>query len=246
MNFQILFIFIIFLSCILQGIVGFGFALISVPLSLLFFEKSTVVSAVIVISLTMNIFLIKNNPQQVDKKLVFCLFLSSLTGLFIGVKIFQIISIANLQLIAGFLAVGFSMLYIFRRVNLPNNKILIVLAGFLSGLLNTSTSLSGPPIAILLAGLKVDKLKFKKTLAVFFLLMNIVSLILYFANKIETIKGIELGLTTIPFVLVAGYIGDKISHKISVKKFSKIVFIVIFMSGFYSIFTRLSHILQIR
>jgi len=48
-------------------------------------------------------------------------------------------------------------------------------AGFFSGLLNTSTSMSGPPVLILLAGQGLPKDQFRRTLVSFFFVSGLVA-----------------------------------------------------------------------
>ena len=61
------------------------------------------------------------------------------------------------------------------RLRLPQKGVLTGVAGFFSGLLNTSTSMSGPPVLILLAGQGLPKDQFRRTLVSFFFVSGLVA-----------------------------------------------------------------------
>jgi uncharacterized membrane protein YfcA len=232
-----IFLVIVSFSCFLQGIVGFGSALIIVPLALVLFDKATVVSSMLITGIAFNYFMIRKIKTKVDHSLITILFIASLLGMMIGVVVFKLISTNLLQLTVGILAISFVLIYGLLNFNLPKSNLLTLLAGFFSGILNTSTSLSGPPVAILLLTQKREKKDFRKTLAIFFLLMNLVSVLLFIFNKIFTERGVILGFLSIPFVLIGGYLGDRVSNRISQKKFKILILILIFLTGLYGIYS---------
>lgn len=233
----IFFIIIITLACFLQGIVGFGFALLAAPLALIFLEKETVVSIMLIIGVIINSFLIKKIQNPVDYKRISFLFLASLVGMPLGIRILSSISMDSMKILVGTLVIVFASIIFFEKIRLPKTGFLTFLVGFISGILNTSTSTSGPPAVLLLTGENLPKEEFRKTLAYLFFLMSVTSLCLFIANKIITTKGTIFGLISIPFVLLAAFLGDRIAKKVSQKLFRILVLATVFLSGFYCIFS---------
>ena len=50
----VLFVIVMFVACVLQGILGFASALVAVPLALLFLPKKTVVSSSLMVRVSLN------------------------------------------------------------------------------------------------------------------------------------------------------------------------------------------------
>lgn len=235
----LLFIITISLACFLQGVVGFGFALVATPLALIYLEKEAVVSSMLVVSLALNGFLTKKIRQPINSRLITLLFLASLVGMPIGVWVLKTIPMNLMKILVGSLAIIFTIILYFTKPRLPKNDLLSTMAGFFSGLLNTSTSMSGPPVVLLLAGQNLPKNKFRKTLVTFFFLMAIVSITLFITNQIITFKRASFGLVSLPFVFLAGFLGDKIAAKVPKKLFMLLALGTVFLSGFYGIFSGL-------
>ena len=173
------FLVIILLASFYQGITGFGSALIAAPLALLVLDKFTVVSSLTVIGLVLNAFLFKKIKQPVNIALLRPLCLASLIGMPIGIWILKTVPINLIKIIAGSLAIIFTLVIYSNQISLPRTRVLTAIAGFFSGLLQTSISMTGPPVVILLEGTDVEKNEIRKTLVTFFLWMNIISLPLF-------------------------------------------------------------------
>lgn len=79
-----LFVITIAVACLLQGILGFGSALVATPLALIFLDKETVVSSMVVIGIALNGFLAPRIREPMSFRPVLLLFLASLVGMPIG------------------------------------------------------------------------------------------------------------------------------------------------------------------
>jgi len=235
----LLFIITISFACFLQGIIGFGFALVATPLALIYLEKETVVSSMLIVSLALNGFLVKKIRRPIDSRLVIPLFLASLIGMPIGVWVLKTISMDLMKILVGSLAIVFTLILYFTKSRLPKNNLLSITAGFISGLLNTSTSMSGPPVVLFLASQDLSRNKFRKTLAAFSFLMAIVAIALLANSQVLTFGRAGFALTSLPFVLLAGFLGNKVAAKVSKKLFMLLALGVVLLSGFYGIFSGL-------
>jgi len=94
--------------------------------------------------------------------------------------------------------------------------------------------MSGPPTVLYLAGLNFPKNEFRKTLATFFFSMIIVSITLFITNQIITFKRASFGLVSLPFVFLAGFLGDKIAIKVPQKLFKILTLEIVLLSGLYN------------
>ncbi len=233
------FIVISFFASLVAGTVGFGSSLITMPLILTFLAKEPALASTTIANVILNLFLIKKISGRINPKIGGVLFLASLIGMPIGIWILKTISMNAMKIFVGGLAIFFALIIYFIKIKLPKSVFLISLAGFCSGFLNTSTSMSGPPVVLLLMGQDVSKNEFRKTLATFFILLGLASLFFFFINQIITLQGIGLGFIAAPFVIFGAFLGDKMSKKLPQKLFKFLVILIVFFSGAYSIFSGL-------
>lgn len=222
-----------------QGITGFGSALIASPLSLLVLDKFTVVSSLTTIGLVLNAFLFWKIKQRINFELLIPLCLASAFGMPFGIWILKTVPINLIQIIAGSLAILFTLIIFFSKISLSKTKFLTIAAGLFSGLLQTSISMTGPPVVILLAGIGIEKNQMRKTLAAFFLWMNIISLPFFIFSEIITPQRVSFGLYAIPFVFLGAYLGDKVVEKIPHKAFRLLALATVCLTSLLTIYSGL-------
>ena len=239
MNLFFLFIGIIFLSSIFHGLTGFGFALIATPLALLFLDKMSVITAMLVISVGINGYLVKTIKRSIKKEIVIGLFLASLLGMPIGLVIINNIAINQLKVLVGVVAIVFTFILYFTRIRLSKSRLITFVMGFISGLLTTSTSMNGPPVVFLLTGRGLSKKDFRKSAVSYFFLMSIISLGLFYLNGVASNVGLVYGLVAIPFSFGASFIGNKLSSKVPNDWFRAIVLTGVLLAGLSSIISGL-------
>jgi uncharacterized membrane protein YfcA len=235
----LLFVMTVALACLLQAIVGFGSALIATPLALIYLDKETVVSSMLVIGVVLNGSVARAIREPIDSKLVLLLFVASLAGMPVGVWVLKMIPLDWMKVLVGSLVVIFVLILYFGRVRFPRSNLLTFIAGFLSGLLNTSTSMAGPPVLILLAGQKLPKDQFRKTLVSFFFMSTGVSVVLFAASGIMTLQRAGLGLISLPFVFLAGVLGNRIAARVPQRPFEALALGTAFLAGLYNIISGL-------
>jgi uncharacterized membrane protein YfcA len=234
-----LFVIVMFLAALLQAILGFGSALVAVPLALLFLPKETVVCSMFMMGLSLNGFLSVRIKEPISYRPVVILFFASLLGLPVGVWVLKAIPLDQMQVFVGCLVVLFTVLLQWGKMRLPQNVALTATAGFFSGLLNTSTGMSGPPVLILLAGQGMPKDRFRRTLASFFFVSGLAAALTLVVTGVMTPQRVSYGVVAIPFVFLAGYVGDSISTRLPERPFRVLALAVLFAAGVYSVVTGL-------
>jgi uncharacterized membrane protein YfcA len=235
-----LFCALIGFASLIQGILGFGSALVAVPLALIFLPKETVVCSMFMMGLTLNGFLSVRIRERISYRPVLILFLTSLLGMPLGVWILRAVPLETMQVFVGFLVVLFTILLHWGKLRLPQNAILTGVAGFFSGLLNTSTSMSGPPVLILLAGQGLPKDQFRRTLVSFFFVSGLVAALMLVVSGVMTPQRISYGVVAIPFAFLGGYVGDRLSTRLPERPFRALALAVLFVAGAYSVVSGLT------
>lgn len=157
----------------LQGAVGFGMGLFSVPL-LIHFAPQLIPGPMLAVAMVLNVFIARRDWREADLREVAWALAGRIPGSVAGAMILATISTAWVGPLFGILilvavivtALGFQ----FR----PTPKTLVG-AGVLSGLMATIVSIGGPPIAIIFQ--HESGARIRGTLSAFFFVGIVVSLI---------------------------------------------------------------------
>lgn len=227
---------IILFASVVQGMTGFGFSLIAVPLLGLFLPLKDFVPMLVLFSFILSIFLYKKLSGDFNKKRIIVLALSGISSTFFGIYILKIVDDTILKLVVGVVILISSVIMLFGiRIKIRLKILGDIIAGVLSGLLNGSVSLSGPPVILLLSNENTEKETFRKTLTTYFLTLNFISLPMFFVNELLT-RGIVIkSLINLPALGIGMCLGLFIGNRISEGHFKKITLGMIFILGIMSV-----------
>lgn len=225
---------IIFLASFLQGITGFGFAILAAPLCLLFFDQTTVVVVLAVLSILLNLLMIKRIRKAPDPTLTYHLLRAGLLGVPVGVMLLLMIDTASLKLLTIILALLFLLLNLWPQVKIAQNRFLTVNIGFLTGVFQAGIGLSGPPIALLLNLYGLDKTVVRKTLATVFFAISALSLPLFLFSGVITAQVLWLSFVAMPVLWWGGWLGDVVAGKIKQAQFKLLSVLVVIAAVSYT------------
>ncbi|MBC7959794.1 MAG: sulfite exporter TauE/SafE family protein, partial [Vallitaleaceae bacterium] len=167
----------IVIAALIQGLTGFGFALVAVPILSSFLLPKEVVPMMVVYSLVMNILMFLQQKRFVQLKELRVLIVFGLIGIPFGVYLLNALSAQTIKLVAALLIIGTSMMMMLGwQWKTKSDFLSSAIAGLLSGILNGSTSMSGPPIVLFLANKKVGKESFRASLPTYGIITNLITL----------------------------------------------------------------------
>lgn len=134
-----------------QMVSGFGFALMAVPLMGLAIDLKTAVVISTICGTASNTYQAINAGHDRDPRLVRVLTTTSFLGMPLGFVLLDRIDVDFLRVVIG-IVVLVALLAVLRSSSgvALGGRFLEVLAGFVSGVLATSTSTNGPPLVLLL------------------------------------------------------------------------------------------------
>lgn len=203
---------IIFLGAFVQTAIGFGLAIVAAPL--LFQISADYVPAPIVISaFFITLLSTISNRSSIEIGGLKSAIVGRIPGSLVGGALLTIVSVNTLSLWIG-LTVLLSLLISLLPIKLEPTKNKMIIAGFLSGFMGTSSGIGGPPMAILLQHQEAKS--FRSNLSAFFLFSSIISLVVQFAVGYLNWHHLYLSLPLIP----AAWLGYKAANQI-VEKLSK-------------------------
>lgn len=148
---------IAFISTLIQSLTGFGFAIVSTPLLLMVYDAKEVVVLLQFLSVVLDtvfVFFVKDN---IDWHFLKPLLIGSVIGHPIGILIYLFVPTIGLKIFIACVILSFLFLTKIYRKQLAETSCKTGVVGCLSGILNTSTSMSGPPLIIYLTSTNRDK-----------------------------------------------------------------------------------------
>ena len=171
-----------------------------------------------------------------DKKRILVLVFSALISTLTGIYLLRVVDNKILKLAVGIVVVISSTALILGiRIKIKIRILGDIIAGLTSGLLNGSISISGPPVILLLRNEDTDKEVFRKTLTTYFLVLNLISLPMFFISGLFSMEIIKRSLLNLPALGVGMYLGLIIGNGISEGHFKKITLGMIFILGIMSV-----------
>ncbi len=227
---------IILLAGFVQGMTSFGFSLVAVPLLGLFIPLADFVPMLILFSFLLSLFLFTKLRGSYNPKRVVVLALSGISFTQIGINMLKFVDNTILKMVVGVVILLSSILMLLGIRFKIRFKILgDLLAGASSGILNGSLSLSGPPVILLLSNEATEKEMFRKTLAAYFLALNLVSLPLFFASGLLSRDLIIRSVINLPALFAGMLMGLFTGNRISEGHFKKITLVMILILGLISV-----------
>ncbi|PHP65440.1 hypothetical protein CSC94_18955 [Zhengella mangrovi] len=164
----------VFAASLLQSVTGIGFGVIAGPLLLASVGSASAIQASIVLSLLIAVILAPGTLRLVSGSLLRPVFLGICIGTPVGGILFMILSIDALKTLAAItvgtmtvIASGVLSRYPVFEIDTPRRR---MAAGAISGVLNTTLAMPGPPIAAYATAIRSDKAIIRATTLVAFLL----------------------------------------------------------------------------
>jgi uncharacterized membrane protein YfcA len=220
-----------FAGAAVQSASGLGFALVLSPALFAVMDPEEAVTAVLLLGAALCV-LVLIESRRVATYGLGRLLVPSVPGLFVGVVVLALLSKESLQVGVG-LAVIAAAAWQLRHsaaVRIP-----AAAAGFLAGVLTTSISINGPPLALWLESQSVPPPRFRVTLAASFLILDVAGILLIASREgADVIDPGRLG----PLLgcVLAGYaLGAVGFRRLDPERFSTVVLSVVICTGLASV-----------
>jgi uncharacterized protein len=165
----------------IQSATGFGFALVLSPALFAVLEPVEAVTSLLMLSVALNLLVLfeGGHPEHVDWRALTPMLLAALPGLGVGAVALILLSKESLQVTVGIAVILAAGWQLRQRSARPSGRRTVPpavgwVAGFASGVLTTSISVSGPPIVLWLEAHGVRPEEFRASLAASFLTLNLI------------------------------------------------------------------------
>ena len=220
-----------FAGAAVQSASGLGFALVLSPALFAVMEPEEAVTAILILGAALCTLVLVESHRVATHGLARVL-LPAVPGLGAGVLLLSALSKQSLQVGVGLAVIAAAAWQVrhHARVRIP-----AAVAGFVSGVLTTSISINGPPLALWLEAERVPPRRFRATLAAAFLALDLAGVALILAR--EGADTVELGsLGPLLACVLLGYaIGAVGFRRLDPERFSVVVLIVVICTGVASV-----------
>jgi uncharacterized membrane protein YfcA len=225
---------VVFIATLIRSTLGFGEALVAVPLLAIFIPITVAAPLAVLISVVVAAVIVVQDWRRVELRSASGLILSSLPGIPIGVLLLARGNEHAVKTILGLVIVGFSLYSLLARKarRLTNEHPGWLLGcGFLSGVLGGAYGMNGPPLAVYGAFRGWSPQHFRATLQGYFLPVSLVGLAGYAALGLWKPALTWYFLLSLPVVGVAILLGRAINQRMSGPGFLRFVYVGLIVVG---------------
>jgi hypothetical protein len=218
---------VIFVATLIRSTLGFGEALVAVPLLALRTPVEVAAPLAVLVSIVVAGAVIAQDWQGVQFRAAAGLIFAALLGLPLGLILLARADDHLVRLLLGSVIILFSIysLVIGRSRSLANDHTGWLMAcGFVSGVLGGAYGMNGPPLAIYGALRKWSPQHFRATLQAYFLPVSLMGLAGYAALGLWTATVTRYFLWSLPGVAVATVAGRFINQRMEGDRFITVVY----------------------
>ena len=229
----ILAIAIVFLGAYVQSSIGFGLAIIAAPI-LFFIDPLYVPAPVTVCALTLSLANALKHRHAISFQGLKFAIIGRIPGTVLGGLLLLWISQQALALWIGLSVVAAVILSLRNVVFNPTNTAMLA-AGFMSGFMGTSSSIGGPPMALILQHQANDFIR--ANMAAFFVISCIMSLAMLATVGHFGLLQLRLALPLIPACLAGYWVAMRTVHLISHQNLRRFSLTLCAIAGLIAIFS---------
>jgi uncharacterized protein len=228
-----------FVGAAVQSATGFGFALVLSPALFAVMDPVEAVTALLVLGLALNLLVLfeDGRPDHVDWRALAPMLVAAVPGLALGAVALTALSKEVLQVAVGVAVIAAAVWQLWRRAIRParHSRAAGWAAGFASGALTTSISVSGPPLVLWLEARGVRPEEFRASLAASFLVLNLAGGAVVLAA--EGSGALDAGAVAPLLALVAaGYaLGAAAFRRLDRERFFNLVLVLVAVTGAASV-----------
>ncbi len=223
-----------------SGFAGFGFALIAVPPLLLLFAPATVVAVTKVLNLSTSWVILAGEWEHLQRRTIAWLLPPAMLGLGAGYLVLRSVDPIAIKLLASSVVVAFA-LFLLSGYALPriHSRRATWLTGLTSGVLSTSTGLSGPPVVVLLTARDLAPAAFRVTLTGYFTCIDVVGLTLLIAGRSVHRGDLAAAVVLIPAAIAGRAAGRWLATHSAPALFRRVNLMLLLLTGLSGLATAL-------
>lgn len=218
-------VLITLVAAVVNGGLGYGFSSITVPLALLFLSNRVLNPALVLIEVALNAYVLFVNREAIPNiwRRVAPIVVGLLPGVVVGTLIVSSISQSWLKLWTYLVLLPLILIQAggFRRP-IQSERAIGLPFGMGLGVLYSVTTISGPPLAVLLNNQGLAKRDFRAALGIIRLAESSFTAVAYLTAGLFTMRSIHLVPQILPSVLIGVPIGARLIRRMPAETFRRL------------------------
>ena len=223
---------VLFVAAFIRSALGFGDALLAMPLLALLAGLQVATPVVAFAASTIGITILLGHWRSVDVSSTWRLVLASLVGIPFGLLLLKLAPESYVKAALGVLLILYG-LYSLIAPGLPviRSEWPAYVFGFVAGVLGGAYNTNGPPVVVYGALRRWSPEHFRATLQGCFLLTGLMILVGHGVAGLWTREVFRLYLFSLPAILLAVFLGAKLNRRIPRETFSRAVYVFLIIMG---------------
>jgi len=218
-------VIITLVAAVVNGGLGYGFSSITVPLALLFLSNRVLNPALVLIEVALNAYVLFVNRDAIPNiwRRVAPIVVGLIPGVVVGTLIVSSISQSWLKLWTYLVLLPLILIQAggFRRP-IQSERAIGLPFGMGLGVLYSVTTISGPPLAVLLNNQGLAKRDFRAALGIIRLAESSFTAVAYLTAGLFTLRSIHLVPQILPSVLIGVPIGARLIRRMPAETFRRL------------------------
>ncbi|MBE9520847.1 MAG: sulfite exporter TauE/SafE family protein [Proteobacteria bacterium] len=228
-----IFLFLIFLVAgFTQGVTGFGFGLLAIPLMSLFIDIKTGVPLCSLLGTLVTVFLTLRLRKHIDRRKILPLLFGCIPGVAAGTLMLKKAPAGLLSVLMGVMLIAF-VLYRLASKQQPRsiNPRWAYVAGFFTGAISSAFSAGGPPTIIYATLRGWNKDEIKATLSGFFLTGGLAVITAHAITGLTTSLVLHYFLLSAPVVIGGMFVGSLLYDRVDTSSYLKLLHYLLLVMG---------------
>jgi uncharacterized membrane protein YfcA len=223
---------ILFLGTLVRSSLGFGEALIAVPLLALLMPVKQAAPVAVLVSVTIAAVVLLQDWRKVHFRSAGWLIFSTMFGIPLGLALLRFLPEAAVKAVLGIVIAGFSVHALRNRHKhvLTDDRLAWVF-GFQAGVLGGAYGMNGPPLAIYGSLRRWKPEYFRATLQAYFLPSSLVGMAGYWLAGLWTAEVTRLYVVSLPAVVLAVVAGRVVNRRMHPERFTAYVYMGLIAIG---------------
>lgn len=223
---------IFFAAGVVQGLTGFGSALVAIPLLAFIVDIKLAVPLCMLNGLIITGYLALRLRQHLSRKRILPLFIGSLPGVLVGATLLTQVDSTVIRRLIGILLIFYgSYSLLIKPRSLRLRPFWGYIAGFFTGAIGAAFSAGGPPAIIYTSLTDWKKEEIKATLTGFFIVNGLITAAVHGLTGMTTVDVLRYFSVTAPLVLCGTIIGSRLTDKISRQQYIRLIFVFLIIMG---------------
>lgn len=210
---------VLFFATFIRSALGFGEALIAVPLLALVLPVQVAAPLAVLVSITVALIVVIQDWRNVHVRSAGWLVVSTLFGIPLGLLMLKTVSESIVKEALGAFIIAFALYSLAGRKPELDSDRLAPAFGFVAGILGGAYGMNGPPLVVYGVMRRWQPLQFRATLQGYFLIASIVGMTGYALTGLWTFTVSRYFLLSLPLALVAIFLGRAVHRRLSAARF---------------------------